>query len=111
MRSTGFTVRPIRETEKPIAEVAWDLGINAGTLGNWVNIDWRRPGASQNGCSVTSRRSAFPYSRSLPAPVDLICRCECVSMIAYACAGWDAYSRFTPTPPCFRSHRRVMVLP
>jgi hypothetical protein len=44
MRSTGFTVRPIREAEKPIAEVAWDLGINAGTLGNWVNIDRRRPG-------------------------------------------------------------------
>lgn len=52
MRSTGFTVRLIRETEKPIAEVAWDPGINAGTLGNWVNIDRRRPGASQNSQSA-----------------------------------------------------------
>ena len=29
-------VRLVRETGKPIAQVARDLGINAGTLGNWV---------------------------------------------------------------------------
>ena len=27
------------ETGKPIAQVARDLGINAGTLGNWVNAE------------------------------------------------------------------------
>ena len=32
----------MRETGKPIAEVARHLGINAGTLGNWVNADKRR---------------------------------------------------------------------
>lgn len=32
-------VRIVRETSKPIAQVAADLGINAGTLGNWVNQD------------------------------------------------------------------------
>jgi transposase len=32
-------VRIVRETNKPIAQVAADLGINAGTLGNWVNRD------------------------------------------------------------------------
>src|SRR5438309_6057411 len=37
-------VRLVRETGKPIAEVARDLGINAGTLGNWVNADKRRRG-------------------------------------------------------------------
>jgi transposase-like protein len=29
------------ETGKPIAEVARDLGVHDGTLGNWVNA-WRR---------------------------------------------------------------------
>jgi transposase len=29
----------VRETGKPIAEVARDLGIGAGTLGNWVKKD------------------------------------------------------------------------
>ena len=32
-------VRLVRETGKPIAQVARDLEINEGTLGNWVNAD------------------------------------------------------------------------
>jgi transposase len=32
-------VRIVRETGKPIAQVARDLGINGGTLGNWVAMD------------------------------------------------------------------------
>src|SRR6516162_3004723 len=35
-------VRLVRETGKPIAQVARDLGISEGTLGNWVNTDRRR---------------------------------------------------------------------
>jgi transposase len=34
-------VRIVRETGKPIAQVAWELGINEGTLGRWVNLDRR----------------------------------------------------------------------
>ena len=34
-------VQMVIETGKPIAEVARDLGIHEGTLGNWVN-SWRR---------------------------------------------------------------------
>jgi transposase-like protein len=32
-------VRIVRETGKPVAVVARDLGIGAGTLGNWVKKD------------------------------------------------------------------------
>ena len=32
-------VRIVRETGRPIAQVARELGINAGTLGNWVGRD------------------------------------------------------------------------
>lgn len=32
-------VRIVRDTGKPVAQVARDLGINAGTLGNWVAKD------------------------------------------------------------------------
>jgi len=37
-------VAMVRETGKPIAQVARDLGINDGTLGNWVMADRRRRG-------------------------------------------------------------------
>jgi transposase len=37
-------VRLVRETGRPIAQVARDLGINEGTLANWVNADRRRRG-------------------------------------------------------------------
>ena len=32
-------VRLVRKSSKPIAQIARDLGINAGTLGNWVERD------------------------------------------------------------------------
>ena len=36
-------VRIVRETGKPIAQVARELGVNAGTLANWVARDKRAP--------------------------------------------------------------------
>ena len=35
-------VRIVLETGKPIAQVARELGIHDGTLGNWVAVDRRR---------------------------------------------------------------------
>ncbi len=37
-------VEMVRETGKPIAQVARELGMNEGTLGNWVLADRRRRG-------------------------------------------------------------------
>ena len=47
-------VRIVRETGKPIAHVAEDLGIHAGTLGNWVNKDKAERGETE-GLSTDER--------------------------------------------------------
>ena len=48
-------VRIVKESGKPIAQVARDLGINEGTLGNWVNKDIERRLPSNGGVSETER--------------------------------------------------------
>jgi transposase len=40
-------VRLVRETGRPIAQIAKDLGINSGTLANWVALE--RQGREGNG--------------------------------------------------------------
>ena len=47
-------VRIVRETGMPIARVADDLGIHAGTLGNWVKRDQIGRGETE-GLSVDER--------------------------------------------------------
>jgi len=44
-------VRIVNETKKPIAQVARDLGVNEGTLGNWVARD-REAQAGTRGLSA-----------------------------------------------------------
>jgi len=48
-------VRPVREIGKLIAQEARDLGINEGTLGNWVNADRRRRGDGTGALSEDER--------------------------------------------------------
>ena len=47
----------VRDTGKSIAEVARDLGINDGTLGNWVNADRRRRGEQREDQVSESERA------------------------------------------------------
>ena len=48
-------MRLVRETGRPIAQVAKDLGINEGTLGNWVNADKRRRGEADGALGEDER--------------------------------------------------------
>lgn len=48
-------VRIVRETGRPIAEVARELGINAGTLGNWVAKDRAARGDDRSRLSEDER--------------------------------------------------------
>jgi transposase len=48
-------VRLVRETGRPIAQVARDLGINEGTLANWVNADRRSRGEADGALGEDER--------------------------------------------------------
>jgi len=48
-------VRLVRETGRPIAQVARDLGINEGTLANWVNADRRHRGEADGALGEDER--------------------------------------------------------
>jgi transposase len=56
-------VRIVRETGKPIAEVARELGINAGTLGNWVAQDRQARQDSEAPLSESERRELHRLRR------------------------------------------------
>ena len=66
-------VRLVRETGKPIAQVARDLGINEGTLGNWVNADRRRRGERDGALSEDERAE---LARLRKENAELAMRCD-----------------------------------
>ena len=49
-------VKLVIETSRPIAEVARELGINEGTLGNWTNA-YRRDHAGEEPALTVSERA------------------------------------------------------
>src|SRR5690349_6904221 len=65
-------VRLVRETGKPIAQVARDLGINSGTLGNWVNADRSR----QGGGGTVSEDERAELARLRKENAELAMRCD-----------------------------------
>jgi len=66
-------VRLVRDTGRPIVQVARDLGINAGTLGNWVELDRRRRGAGSGGLSEDERAELVRLRRE---NAELAMRCD-----------------------------------
>ena len=56
-------VRLVLETGQPIAQVARDLGINEGTLGNWVNADRRARGEAAAGSLDAAERAELARLR------------------------------------------------
>ena len=56
-------VRIVRETGKPIAEVARELGINEGTLGNWCAKDRRARGEGGDGALSEDERAELERLR------------------------------------------------
>jgi transposase-like protein len=54
-------VRIVRETGKPIAQVARDLGINDGTLANWVAQDTSRFGHGRRVVESGAGRDGMPF--------------------------------------------------
>jgi transposase len=66
-------VRLVRETGKPVAQVARDLGINEGTLRNWVNTDRRRRGERDGALSEDERAE---LARLRKENAELAMRCD-----------------------------------
>lgn len=66
-------VRLVRETGKPIARVARELGIHDGTLGNWVDADRRR---REGGNGALSEGERAELARLRKENAELRMRCD-----------------------------------
>ncbi len=58
-------VRIVRETGKPIAQVARELGVNEGTLGNWVTEDRKRREAGDAALDADERAELVRLRREV----------------------------------------------
>jgi transposase len=83
-------VRLVRETGKPIAQVARELGIHEGTLANWVNMDRHR---RDNGTAGLSEDERAELIRLRKENAELRMRCD---VLKRSMALWvtDAMGRY-----------------
>jgi transposase len=58
-------VRIVLESRKPVAQVARELGINEGTLGNWVKSDRKRRGAGNGALDEDERAELVRLRREV----------------------------------------------
>ena len=64
-------VRIVKETGKSVAQVARELGINEGTLANWVNMDRKR--RAGNGILTEDERAELVRLRRENAELQMRC--------------------------------------
>ena len=85
-------VRLVRETGKPIAQVARDLGVNPGTLENWVARDRRQREAGDGRLSEDERAELVRLRRE---NAELAMRCDVLkrSVALWFRTRWAAGSR------------------
>jgi transposase len=48
-------IRIVRESKRPVAQIARELGVNEGTLGNWVTMDREARGSADGRLSESER--------------------------------------------------------
>ncbi|SFL18606.1 transposase [Streptosporangium canum] len=58
-------VRIVEETGKPVVRVARELGVNAGTLANWVNMAQQRRRAGGDGLGEDERAELIRLRREV----------------------------------------------
>jgi transposase len=66
-------VRLVRETGKPIAQVARELGVHEATLGSWVSADRRR---REGGGGTVSEDERAELARLRKENAELAMRCD-----------------------------------
>ena len=89
-------VRLVRETGKPVAQVARDLGVNEGTLGNWVNADRRRRDGGDGQLSEDERAELVRLRKENAG----------LQMVTCSNAAWPSGSRTRWAGSRGRLHRR-----
>ena len=55
-------IKLVIDTDRPVAEVARDIGVNEGTLGNWVNV-WRSEHAGEEPALGITERAELAQLR------------------------------------------------